>query len=67
MGDNYKDKQIVREICKDVIDMHINSPPDLIPRELNDIEVAQRAKKIGMRAILLKNCFESIVGRVYLI
>lgn len=63
MDDNYKDKQIVKEICNGAIDMHIHSYPDLIPRKLNDIEVARQAKEAGMRAILLKNHFESTVGR----
>jgi len=67
MDDDYKDKQIVKEICNGAIDMHIHSSPDLIPRKLNDIEVAQQAKKLGMQAILIKNHFESTVGRAYLV
>jgi len=67
MDDNYRDKQIFKEICKDAIDMHIHSSLDLIPRKLNDIEVARQAKEAGMRAILLKNHFESTVGRAYLV
>lgn len=67
MDDNYKDLQIVKEICKDTIDMHIHSYPDLIPRKLNDIEVAQQAREAMMRAILLKNHFESTVGRAYIV
>ena len=67
MDANYKDKQIVKEICNDAIDMHIHSYPDLIPRKLNDIEVARQAKEAGMRAILLKNHFESTVGRAYIV
>jgi len=56
-----------QEICEGAIDMHIHSFPDLIPRKLDDIEVAQQAKEAKMRAVLIKNHYESTVGRACLV
>jgi len=38
-----------------MIDMHIHSQPDVQPRLLDDIQVAQQAKDAHMRAILIKS------------
>jgi len=63
----HNDFQTVREILKNAIDMHIHSSPDLIPRKISDIEAAQQAKEAMMRAILLKNHYESTVGRAKIV
>jgi hypothetical protein len=39
---------------RDAIDLHIHPAPDSFPRLLDDIEVAQDARRRGMRAIVLK-------------
>jgi hypothetical protein len=39
----------------DLIDIHVHSSPDVSPRLLNDIQVAQAAKDAGLRAVLLKS------------
>ena len=44
-----------KEMLKGVIDFHIHTGPDIYPRLLNDIEVAEQAKKAGMAAILIKS------------
>ena len=36
-------------------DMHVHSAPDVRPRLLDDIQVAQAAKDAGLRAVLLKS------------
>ena len=38
-----------------LIDMHIHSAPDVRPRLLDDLEVAQQAAAAGMRAVVLKS------------
>ncbi len=45
------------------IDYHIHSGPDVFPRLLNDVELAQQAKAAGMRAILLKSHTECTAAR----
>jgi hypothetical protein len=37
------------------IDLHIHTHPDVQPRLLDDIQVAEAAKRAGMRAILIKS------------
>ena len=48
------------------IDLHIHSAPDIYPRILNDMELARQAQEMGMRAIVVKNHFESTAGRARL-
>jgi hypothetical protein len=38
-----------------VIDLHIHTAPDVVPRSVTDIEAAQQALNAGMRAILIKS------------
>jgi hypothetical protein len=37
------------------IDLHVHSAPDVYPRSLSDLQVAQAAEAAGMRAVLLKS------------
>jgi hypothetical protein len=37
------------------IDLHVHSAPDVYPRRLDDLELAQAAEAAGMRALLLKS------------
>lgn len=59
-------KKPVMDLLDGAIDIHIHSAPDLYPRILNDIELAQQAKEMGMRAILIKNHFTETAGRARL-
>ena len=43
------------EILEGTIDIHIHSGPDIFPRLMDDIELAEDAKNCGMAAIILKN------------
>lgn len=52
--DRAAEKQ-AKKLLKGAIDFHIHTGPDIYPRLLNDIEVAQQAKRAGMRAILIKS------------
>ncbi len=58
--------QPVMDLLCGAIDIHIHSAPDLYPRILNDIELAQSAQAMGMRAILIKNHFTETAGRACL-
>jgi hypothetical protein len=48
------------------IDIHVHSLPDDRPRSLDGIEAARQAEARGMRAIVLKNHYESTAGLAYL-
>ena len=47
-------------------DLHIHSNPSLFKRSGNDIDMASHAAQSGLAGILLKNHFESTVGRAFL-
>ncbi len=53
----------VMDLLEGAIDLHIHSAPDVYPRILNDVELAQQAKAMGMRAILVKNHFVETASR----
>lgn len=46
-----------------VIDMHIHTGPDIRQRRLDDIELAQEAARIGVRAVVIKSHVMSTAGR----
>jgi hypothetical protein len=49
------------------IDIHVHSLPDDRPRSIDAIDVAKLAASRGMRAIVLKNHYESTAGVAYLV
>ena len=49
------------------IDFHIHSSPDVIPRRLDDFEVAKLAASAKMKAVVLKNHFASTAARAVLV
>jgi hypothetical protein len=49
------------------IDIHVHNLPDDRPRSIDAIDVAKLAASGGMRAIVLKNHYESTAGLVYLV
>ena len=48
------------------IDIHVHSLPDDRPRSLDAFDAARQARARGMRAIVLKNHYESTAGLAYL-
>lgn len=48
-------------------DMHVHGAPDVVPRCMNDIELAQKAKEMGMRGIVIKNHQFITNDRAYLV
>jgi hypothetical protein len=56
-----------KSLIESAIDFHIHSSPDVIPRRLDDFEVAKLAAKAKMKAVVLKNHFESTAARAVLV
>ena len=49
------------------IDIHVHALPDDRPRALDGVEAAMQARDRGMRAIVLKNHYESTAGLTYMV
>jgi hypothetical protein len=49
------------------VDIHVHSLPDDRPRSIDAIDVATLARSRGMRAIVLKNHYESTAGLAFLV
>jgi hypothetical protein len=54
-------------LLKGAVDIHVHSLPDDRPRSLDAIEAAREARDRGMRAIVIKNHYESTAGDAYLV
>src|SRR5262249_28090226 len=50
-----------------VIDIHAHTDPDSVPRSIDAIDLVRLAKQRGMRAIVLKNHYESTAAQAYLV
>jgi len=50
-----------------IIDIHVHSDPDSIPRKLDALDAAREAKRAGMGGLVLKNHYESTAAIAYLI
>jgi hypothetical protein len=50
-----------------VIDIHVHTAPDSVPRSIDAIDLAKLAKSRGMRAIVLKNHYEPTASVAYLV
>jgi len=50
-----------------VIDIHVHSDPDSMPRSIDAIDLAKLAKQRGMRALVLKNHYESTAALAYIV
>ena len=49
-----------------VIDIHAHVDPDSLPRKIDAIDLARLAAKLGMRALVLKNHYESTAALAYI-
>ncbi|MDR7482090.1 MAG: DUF6282 family protein [Armatimonadota bacterium] len=47
-------------------DMHVHAAPDVVPRRLDDLELARRARDAGLAGVLLKSHHGSTVERALL-
>ncbi|HEY1337214.1 MAG TPA: DUF6282 family protein [Bryobacteraceae bacterium] len=50
-----------------VIDIHVHSGPDSIARSIDAMDLARLAKQRGMRALVLKNHYESTAALAYVV
>ena len=50
-----------------VIDIHVHSAPDSVPRSIDAIDLARLAKARGMRGLVLKNHYESTAALAYIV
>src|SRR5436190_21264478 len=50
-----------------VVDIHVHSDPDSVPRSIDAIDAAKLARSRGMRALVLKNHYESTASLAYLV
>src|ERR1700688_3079990 len=50
-----------------VIDMHAHSDPDGTARKIDAIDLARMAKSRGMRALVLKNHYESTASLAFIV
>ena len=58
-GGQLDDGDAERQLLAGSIDIHVHSLPDDRPRSIDAIDVARQARMRGMRAIVLKNHFDS--------
>lgn len=49
-----------------VVDIHVHSDPDSVPRSIDAVDIARLAKDRGIRALLLKNHYEPTASVAYL-
>ena len=50
-----------------VVDLHVHSDPDTVPRSIDAIDLAKLARSRGMRALVLKNHCESTAALAYIV
>src|SRR6266851_2107435 len=56
-----------RALLVGAVDTHVHSAPDLVPRKLDDVEVARQARDACMAAVVLKNHFLATALRASLV
>ena len=54
-------------LLQGVIDAHVHCDPDSIAREIDAVDLARLAKRLGMRGFVMKNHFESTAPHAYLV
>src|ERR1044072_3485464 len=50
-----------------VIDIHVHSDPDSVPRSIDAVDLARMAKERGMRGLVLKSHWEPTATMAYLV
>lgn len=54
-------------LLKDVIDAHVHCGPDSIARNIDGVDLARLAKRLGMRGFVMKSHFEPTASLAYLV
>jgi len=62
-----QDTPIDRTRLDGVVDIHVHTAPDSVPRSIDAIDLARLAEFRGMRAIVLKNHYEPTASVAYLV
>ncbi len=57
---------LLGQSLRGVVDIHAHSGPDSVPRSIDSIELARLCQARGMRAIVLKNHYESTASTAFL-
>lgn len=57
----------VKELLQGAYDLHVHSGPDVMPRKLDDLELAERVQKYGMKGYVIKSHYNSTAARAKLI
>jgi hypothetical protein len=55
------------ELLKGAYDLHVHSGPDVMPRKLDDLEMAERLQKVGMKGYGIKSHYFCTAERAKLI
>lgn len=55
-----------KELIRGAYDLHIHSAPDVMPRKMDDIDMAERIRSAGMAGYAIKNHFSSTCERAEL-
>lgn len=58
---------LVAQEVRGVIDIHVHSDPDSMPRSIDAIDAARLARSRNMRGIVLKNHYESTAALAYVV
>lgn len=58
---------VAAQTLNGVIDIHVHSDPDSVPRSIDAMDLARLAKSRGMRALVLKNHYESTASLAYVV
>src|SRR5262245_13766564 len=54
------------QTLKGVVDIHVHSDPDSVPRSIDAIDIAKLARDRGIRGLLLKNHYEPTASLAYI-
>ena len=55
------------ELLKGAYDLHVHSGPDVMPRKLDDLELAERIQKSGMKGYVIKSHYFCTAERAKII
>ena len=57
----------VKELLRGAYDLHVHSAPDVMPRKVDDPELAARFREYGMKGFIIKSHYNSTAARAKLV
>ena len=66
-GKRKVDDSTVRDLLRGAYDMHVHSAPDVVPRKVDDVQLATMARDNGMGGLVVKCHNAATVGRAYVL